>query len=104
MHQHDFEREVTAAGLQPRICNPAHWQIQGSKTLVHCYPHTRQGFKFCAEGEKSKPGTLRVAIFAAGPPQKPKRESEESFSVHHPEPPWESQRVGLIRWLWRKLW
>lgn len=100
MRYEHFTEEVESAGLEARRCTAIHWQIRGGKRLVNVWPASRRGFRFQADGEKSRDGKLADAITLAGPPER----------VTETTPPWESaettkpERVGLIRWLWRLLW
>jgi hypothetical protein len=97
MDYQEFTTAVRKAGLTPRRCDrEVHWQIRdGSRQIVNVWPKTKAGFRFQADGQKSKLGTLDEAIELAGP-------RKRSVSVA----PWEepAAQVGLIRRFWRWLW
>lgn len=94
-----FEEAVKLARLKPRHCIAGHYQILGGDRLVNCWPETKRGFVYQADGQKSRIGSLADAIQLAGPPtSKPPEENS---------PPWEepkNHQVGLIRRFWRWIW
>lgn len=95
----NFKEAIKAAGLMPRHCDFGHYQILDGKRLVNCWPDSKRGFVFQADGQKSRVGTIAEAIQLAGPP-KAKPPKEDS-------PPWEKsadRHVGLIRRFWRWIW
>jgi hypothetical protein len=103
-----FAETVEAASLQSRRCTGDHWQILGGERLVNVWPHSKKGFRFQADGQKSRlsrgGGNLQQAIDLAGP--SPQAAVEQALASL---PPWEEDqqkpdRVGLIRWLWRWVW
>jgi len=97
----DFETQARSAGLQAKKCSPYHWQLLGgaSNPLVNVWPNSKRGFHFQTRSDQSVRGTIEDAICLAGP-----RRKETADDA----PPWQesptSERVGLIRWLWRWIW
>ena len=92
-----FAREIEAQGLYPKRCHHTHWQILGGDKhrVVNVWPNSKLGFRFQADEQKARAGTVQDAIDLAGVPP---------ASVV--AAPWEVEpkRVGLIRWLWRLIW
>lgn len=91
-----FAQRVAAAGLSPVECSRHHWQIRGGRQLVNVWANAKRGFRMQADGQKSQRGDVAAAIRLAGPPEK-----KEKPPPRREQP---VQRVGLIRWLWHRLW
>jgi hypothetical protein len=107
MTYQDFERAVVGAGLRPRKCSGHHWQILGGPgaEVVNCWPNSKAGFRYQVGDAKSRIGTLLDAIKAADPHRYcPPWEEPIQGASPQPQVVARSDRVGLIRWLWRLLW
>jgi hypothetical protein len=62
----EFTQVVLAAGLEPRCCNPLHWQIRGGEHIVNFYPDTKRGQRFYVDRtERATNGSLDKALRAA---------------------------------------
>ena len=102
-----FRCAVLDAGLLPKTCLPSHWQIIGGikHRVVNCWPNTKSGFRFQAEGRVVVSGTVADAIWLAGAPVKPAEppwggETETVLqAIRDADPP-----VGVFRRFWRWLW
>jgi hypothetical protein len=103
----EFQSEVEQAGLVAKWCSVHHWQIRdGSKVpVVNVWPNGKKGFRFQWGDGRAKNGTVQDAIRVAGPKYKKyKEEAPWNDASENPEKQKSSERVGLIRWLWRLLW
>ncbi len=94
-----FFEVATKAGLEPKCCHVTHWQIKGGtrNKLVNCWPNTKKGFRFQAEGgEFVFGGNVSDAIQMAGVKRPAADSSQGGGSAEKP--------VGLCRTVWRLFW
>lgn len=64
--QSDIEDAVLGAGLMFRNYGNGHLQIIGGEKVVNMWPWAKRGFRFQIDGDKSRCGTIREAVNAAG--------------------------------------
>lgn len=90
---------VDATGLLSHRCTASHWQIKGGTVhdIVNCWPNTKKGFRFRADGCETRSGSVADALDLAGP--KPIT-NVRTLAVNEPV----DRPVGFLRWLLRKIW
>jgi hypothetical protein len=64
--QDDISDAVLSAGLMFRNYGNGHLQIIGGEKVVNMWPWAKRGFRFQVDGDKSRCGTVRDAVNAAG--------------------------------------
>lgn len=87
-----FAIAVVTCGLRPRQCNgETHWQILGGQRnlIVNVWPNGKRGFRFQADQQKARRGSLDDAIKFAGPLQTVSAPGTDAGLIRR-----------LLRWMW----